>query len=107
MNKEDILAAARKNGAGMGEYEKQTLLRGDNLSAVIGMLLGMILFVVEWIVKGEINVGLAAMLFTISATQSIYEGIKLQKKICVIVGVFIAIIALLSLVLFALMMVVA
>ena len=44
MNREDILAAARENGMKNEEYEKHTLLRGDNLSATIGMILGMILF---------------------------------------------------------------
>ena len=107
MNRDDILAAARENGMKNEEYEKQTLLRGDNASVVIGMLLGMVLFMTEWIVKKEMNVGLATMFFSMSAVQSIYEGIKLHKKFCVIVGIFIAVLAALSLLLFIGLMVIA
>ena len=107
MNRDDILAAARENGMKNEEYEKQMLLRGDNLSAVIGMLIGMVLFTTELLVKKEINVGLATMFFTMSAIQSIYEGVKLHKKICIIVGIIIAILAVLSLLLFIGLMVIA
>lgn len=107
MNREDILAAARENGMKNEEYEKHTLLRGDNLSAAIGMLLGMILFLAEWFVKKEMNIGLATMFFTMSAIQTIYEGVKLHKKICIIVGIFIAVLAVLSLLLFIGLMVIA
>ena len=107
MNREDILAAARENGMKNEEYEKHTLLRGDNLSAAIGMLLGIILFLVEWYVKKEMNIGLATMFFTMSAIQTIYEGVKLRKNICIMVGFFISLIAALLLLLFVGLMVIA
>ena len=107
MNREDILAAARENGMRNEEYENHTLLRGDNLSATIGMILGMVLFFVELFVTKEMNIGLATMFFTMSAIQSIYEGVKLHKKICIIVGIFIAVLAVLSLLLFIGFMVIA
>lgn len=106
MNREDILAAARENEFKNKEYEKHTLLRGDNLSAVIGMLLAVILFFIEWWVKKDMNIGLATIIFAMSAIQSIYEGIKLDKKRCIIVGIISAIFAVLSLLLFIAMMVI-
>ena len=107
MNREDILAAARENGNKTGEYEKQTLLRGDNIASVAGMLLGIILLLVELWIKKEVNMALASVIFTISSIQSIYEGIKLHKKLCIAVGIFVGVCGIFALVIFALMMVVA
>ncbi len=100
MNRDEILAAARENGIKNEEYERQTLLRGDNVSAIIGVSLGVILFVTELIVRKKLNIGLMTVLFTMSGIQFIYEGIKLHKRICVIIGIYIAIMAVLSLLLF-------
>ena len=107
MNREDILSAARENGMKNQEYEKQTLLRGDIISVVIGMLLGVILFIIEWIVKKEMNIGLTTTIFSMSAVQFIYEGIILHKKVYFSIGVFMAILAVLSLLLFLGLMVIA
>lgn len=105
MNKEDILAAARENKMKNEEYERNTLLKGDNFSVVFGMILGAILFLTEWIVKKEMNMGLATMYFVISSIQLIYEGVKLEKKSCIILGIFIAVLAVIALVVFIGMMV--
>jgi uncharacterized membrane protein (UPF0136 family) len=105
MNREDILAAARENKMKNEEYERNTLLKGDNFSIVFGMILGAILFLTEWIVKKEMNMGLATMYFVISSIQLIYEGVKLEKKSCIIWGIFIAVLAAIALVVFIGMMV--
>ena len=107
MNREDILAAARENGMKNEEYENHTLIKSGNIAVTIGMLIGMVLFFAELIIKKEINIALSTVIFSISASQSIYEGIKLRKKVCVIVGSFISVLAVLSLILFVGMMVVA
>ena len=100
MNREDILAAARENGMKNEEYEKHAILKGDNVSALIGMLLGFVMFFAELWIKKEFDIGLATILLTMTATQTIYEGVKLHKKICIFVGLFIAVLAVLSLLLF-------
>ena len=100
MNRDDILAAARERGNKNDEYERQTLLRGDNVSAISGTLLGIILFLMELLFKKKLNIGLVTLLFSMSAIEFIYEGIKLHKRICVIIGIYIAKLAVVSLLLF-------
>ena len=107
MNREDILAAVHETGTKNQEYENHTLIKSGNIAAAIGMLIGAVLFLVEMIIKKEINMALATVIFSVSATQSIYEGFKLCKKTCVIVGILLAILAVLSLLLFVGLMVVA
>ena len=107
MNRDEILAAAREKGIKNQEYENHTLIKSGNIATAIGMIIGAILFLVELFVDKNINMALATVIFSIAATQSIYEGIKLHKKICLIVGCFIAVLAMLSLLLFVGLMVMA
>ena len=96
MNKEEILAAARENGFKGEEYEKDTMLKGDNLAFNIGMIAGIILFFTELIVKKQLHFGLTTMLLLMSAVQAIHEGIKLKKKLYIIVGIGFSIMTVLS-----------
>ena len=107
MNRDDILAAVHETGTKNQEYENHTLIKSGNIATAIGMLIGAVLFFVELIIKKEINMALATVIFSICSTQSIYEGLKRRKKACVIVGCFMAVLAVLSLLLFVGLMVIA
>ncbi|MGB4661753.1 MAG: DUF6442 family protein [Mobilitalea sp.] len=93
MNREDVLKSAQDNGNKGKEYERHSLLRGDNLAANIGMLVCIAMIMSEFIVTKQFDFGLCGVLFTVVGIQSINEGIKLKKWWLVVTGIFEAILA--------------
>ena len=93
MEREEILKAAIKNNAKGEEYENRVSVSGNLYGSAVAILLGIILFVVELLVRGSLNTGLLAVGFVSSAVQFIYEGVKINKRLFVAIGVFQALIS--------------
>jgi hypothetical protein len=86
MEKNKILEAARNNKSRGCEYESKESMRSSILGAVIAMLVGIVLFMVEYLVKDTVNVSLIAVGITAACVQALYEGIKNKKTYLIIIG---------------------
>ena len=93
-NKEDILNAAQKESFRGKEFENKAGTRGALLAALVSLIVGTLLFLVEFFVKKTWNIGLLAVAMTASSTQLLYEGIKLKNVWKTIFGLLGALIAL-------------
>ena len=96
MNKDEILKAAQSNNKG-NEYENKTVIKSNILSALSALVVGAILFFLEYWKTKSLNWGIAAIVLTACATQSLYEGIKLKRILWIVIGVIQAVLALLAL----------
>ena len=86
MDKEKILAAARSDKNRGKEFENKQSVRGSLLSALFAILLGIVLFFVEYFCRGTFNLGLIAVGTTALGVQYLFEGITVRKIRMVIAG---------------------
>ena len=96
MDRKEILEAARQSSKGK-EYEKKEEIKSNLLSALSALIIGAFLFFFEYLKNGSFNWGIAAIVMTACATQSLYEGIKLKKAPWIIVGLIQSILAVVAL----------
>lgn len=99
MNNEKILEAARKNKNRGKEFEQKESTRSSLLGTLAALLVGVGLFLLEYLVNNTVNTGLIAVGMTASGAQSLYEGIKVGKLYLIIIGAIqtlIAVIAILA-----------
>ena len=86
MDNKTILEAARNNKGRGREYENKESARSSLLGSAIAIVIGMILFLVEYFVKDSVNVSLIAVGMTAACVQSLYEGIKTKKTHLIVIG---------------------
>ena len=86
MDKDKILKAAQTNKSNGKEYEHKQSIRGSLLSVVCALLVGIGLFLLEYLVRGTLNFGLIAVGMTASSAQYLYEGITVKKISLIILG---------------------
>lgn len=79
MDKDKILAAARSEKHRGKEFENKETTRSGLLGSAIALLVGVALFLLEYFLKGSINVGLIAVGMSAVGVDSLYEGIKLRR----------------------------
>lgn len=86
MEKNKILEAARNNKNKAHEYENKESVRSNLLGSAVSIIVGVILFLIEYIVKGTVNVSLIAVGMVAACVQSLYEGIKTKKIYLIVIG---------------------
>ena len=100
MDKERILAAARNDKYRGQEYENEETSRASLLSVFISLTVGIGLFLLEFFVKKTINIGLLAVGLTTAGVDSLYEGIKLNRRHITIMGIIMSLLAIVAILLF-------
>lgn len=100
MDKEKILAAARNDKYRGQEYENKESTRGSLLSVFVTLIVGSLLFLLEFLVNKSINLGLIALVFTTAGVDSLYEGIKLKRHHATIVGILMSLCAIVAILCF-------
>lgn len=80
MDKKTILEAARNNADRGNEYESKESVRASLISAVAMLTVGMLLFVVEYFIKGLLNVSLIIVGVSAIAADMLYKGIAFKKR---------------------------
>ena len=100
MENKTILEAARNNKGRGREYENKESVRSSLLGSAIAIVIGMILFLVEYFVKDSVNVSLIAVGMTTACVQSLYEGIKTEKTYLIVIGCVESIIVIFALLVF-------
>ena len=94
MKNEEILLAAQKGKNRGREFENKASVKSNLLGSLMALLVGTLLFMLEYCIKDSVNVGLIAVGMTASGTQSLFEGIKVKKSYLIIIGVVQLLIAL-------------
>lgn len=100
MDKEQILAAARKNKYRGQEYENRETDRSSTLTCFITLFVAVGLYMLEYFIKGSTNVGLIAVWLTLAGVDSLYEGIKLKQLHKTILGVLLTLGAVIAILFF-------
>ena len=100
MDNKSILEVARNNKTRGQEYENKESVRSSLLGSAISILIGIILFLIEFFVKGSINISLIAVGMTAACVQSLYEGIKNKKSYLIVIGCLESVIVVLALLVF-------
>ena len=100
MNKEEILAAARKNKQRGCEFENRVSTKGNLLGFLVSLILSVFLFFIEFFLDGTANWGLVSVVMTASGVQSLFEGIKMGKKYSLIIGILMLVLAVVSVIFF-------
>lgn len=86
MDRDKILAEAKKNSRRGKEYEDNIASRGDLLGLLAAFIVYVLLSLIEYINKGTYNMGATAVILSACGTQCLYEGIKMKHIISIIAG---------------------
>ncbi|MCD8356734.1 MAG: DUF6442 family protein [Clostridia bacterium] len=86
MNKEDILAKAKKENIYGDEREKKIRVHRDAFSCWGTIILGIIIMAIK-LVRVESPADIIALFFCGAATASLYEAIQTRKKVHIIVTI--------------------
>lgn len=98
MDNKTILEAARNNGDRGNEYELKENIRASMISTVVLLVVGMMLFAIEYYVKGVLNVSLIILGVTVIGTDMLYRGITFKKLWRMILGSVLLLIALIMII---------
>ena len=79
-DKDEILKAAQKDTFTGKEFENRAGTKGTLLASLVSLIVGTILFITEFFVKGPWNIGLVAVAMTASSVQLLYEGIRIKNS---------------------------
>lgn len=100
MNREDILKAAQMNEEVNDEAERDVTRKALLNAIAFSVVILMIMCLLEVIVFKKIDFGKPALLFSLSAYSSIYEGCKLPNRKKFIFGIIKAVFAIALLILY-------
>lgn len=100
MNREDILKAAQMNEDVNDEAERDVTRKALLNATAFGVMLLLVMCLLEGIIFKKIDFGKPALLFSLSAYSSIYEGRRLQNKKTLVAGIIEAVVATLLLILY-------
>ncbi len=100
LSNEQILKSARGDKNRGNEYEKRESTRSSLLGAAVAIVVGIVLFLLDYFIKGNINVDLLAVGMTMAGVQMLYEGIKCRRVYAIVFGIIDLIIALLAVLIF-------
>jgi thiol:disulfide interchange protein len=94
MDKNEILKVAKKEKSKGKEFENRVGIKSNLVGLLAALIVGIILFLVEYFVKKTWNIALVAVFMTAAGVQMLYEGIRIKSIWRIIVGVIQILIAL-------------
>lgn len=100
MNKEEILADARKNKQRGREFENRVYTKSSLLGFFVALILSVFLFFFEYFLGGTVNYGLVSVVMTAAGVQSLVESVKIGKKYYLIFGILLLVFAVVSVIFF-------
>ena len=95
MDRDEILKSAQENKERGREFEREEIMRGDDIASYVGMLVGIALILAKLFVLRQFDYGVCAVVFTTCCVEGINEGIRLKKWWMTAGGIFAGLIALL------------
>lgn len=100
MKDEDILLAAQKEKSRGKEYENKESIRSNLFGSFVALVVGMVLFLLEYFINNSVNIELIAVGMTAAGTQLLFEGLKVKKVYLVVFGIVQLIIAFMMILVF-------
>ena len=80
MNREEILAASRKENKNQDVYEKEVVVQGNRYACIAAAILATAFFVIQIFTGGGMNYGLYAVVFAMPMAGFWVKYAKLHKK---------------------------
>ena len=87
MDKDKILASAKKDKQKGQEYENQEMKKNGNWSLLGGVIVATIMILIEYFKCGTLNVALIVTLSIMAGIMNFLDGIKVRKKLWIFCGV--------------------
>ena len=87
MDKIEILNKSREENANADLYGNEVREFGFLVGSLVALIVTMIIFFVEWSVKGVKNYGLYAILASAFAAKSIVQAVKLREKTYIVAAI--------------------
>lgn len=100
MDREAILTAAQKEKRKGKELENREGVRSAAWGGIVSVLLAVVLLLLQYFVKGTVNVGFLAIGMSSAAVQHLFEGFKTRKPLLIVLGIIAACIAILFIAVF-------
>ena len=94
IDKNEILKAVKSEKTKSKEYEDRVGIKSNVVGLLAALIVGIILFLVEYFVKKTWNIALVAVFMTAAGVQMLYEGIRIKSVWRVIIGTVQVLIAL-------------
>ena len=98
MNNKSILEAARKNKERGSEYELKKNIQAYLICTIAMLISGMILFFIDYFVKGTLNISLIIVAIIAISSNTLYQGITFKKVWKIILGAILCLIALIMII---------
>ena len=86
MNKEDILKAAQNSKGKCNEYENKENLRSGLFGSLIALVVGAVVFFVEYFCFKRVDCGLLAVAFSGAGADNFLAGIRTKRAGSIIAG---------------------
>ena len=87
MNKEEILAASRKENKKKDPVELEAEVKGTTIGVVVSLLLAAVFYITEIVIGRGQNYGMFACVIAPAAAAMIYKAIKLPEKKSILLAV--------------------
>ena len=79
MKKENILAMSREENKKQDPFEQEIVHTANRLGILVAALLAGVFSITEVLMDGDLNLGLYAVVFSISAVNCVVRAIKLHQ----------------------------
>lgn len=93
VNKEQILESAKRNKQRGSEYENRELDNGYLWGNFVAYLIIFLMMIMEYFMNGSVNMGVITVGLTMLAVQTLYQAIKIRKKMYFIMGIIVCVLA--------------
>lgn len=87
MDKNEILNKSREENANADLYGNEVKELGFLVGSLVALIVTMIIFFVEWSIKGVKNYGLYSIIASVFAAKSVVQAVKLREKTYVIAAI--------------------
>lgn len=93
MDKSKILERARQEKRKGQEYEHREMMKNSNWSLLVGVIAAAIMMLIEYLNQGTVNSPLIVMVSAMAGVMNFLDGIKVKKKVLIILGILESVLA--------------
>ncbi len=87
MDRDEILASAKSDKGRTNEFENRIGLKSGLLGSFVSLTAVIVFLLVEFKIRGTVNLGFPAIVFWGNCADRLFVGIKTGRKIAIVVGV--------------------
>ncbi len=87
MDRDEILASAKSDKGRTNEFENRIGLKSGLLGSFVSLVAVILFLLVEFKIRGTVNLGFPAIVFFGNCADRLFIGIKTGKRIAIVTGV--------------------